>query len=383
MSRGTVPTVALAVFSVAAAAAAAAALLSPQLSSLAIQVAGTAATAPPSPPLAPHLVAGGWQQSVIVLLVGSEPRPPSAAPDSLDRIARAVEGAESSFGRDPLMWRPDPNAAQGPMQVTPAAAFDVGGGDRFDPPENRALGRAYLARMFRRFGDWRDTVLAYNWGVGNVDHWIAAGRPADWLSSGVVRYVDRVLGDGADAASSAPMAPEVLPSAPLEPVDFAPPLREIPAASIGDVHLRREVADNNRRLDTLRAFLDASAPPRPIDGAYIDPTAAWLRSIGIDPPVLASGDAAARERLRRAGAELVFAIGRAVAKHPDYAIFAQARPTGRLPPPSLDAIRSIASVLAQQFADADATLALIDAHAHQLNARRASPTAPRTRLVRG
>ena len=44
------------------------------------------------------------------------------------------------------MRRPEPNGPQGPMQVSAAAAADVGSGDRFDETENRALGRAYLAR---------------------------------------------------------------------------------------------------------------------------------------------------------------------------------------------------------------------------------------------
>src|SRR4051794_18539106 len=48
----------------------------------------------------------------------------------LDRVATAVDGAESSHGKDIAMWRPDPSGPQGPMQVSQAAATDVGGGDR-------------------------------------------------------------------------------------------------------------------------------------------------------------------------------------------------------------------------------------------------------------
>src|SRR5215470_14870546 len=70
---------------------------------------------------------------------------------TLDLVAYAVHGAESSHGTDPQMWRAEPNGPQGPMQVTAAAAVDAGGGDRFDESQNRALGRAYLARMYRRY----------------------------------------------------------------------------------------------------------------------------------------------------------------------------------------------------------------------------------------
>src|SRR5437764_11654228 len=105
---------------------------------------------------------------------------PASAAD-LDRVAFAVDGAESSHGADLRMWRPEPGGPQGPMQVSAAAAFDVGGGDRVDPDPNRALGRAYLASMYRRYGNWKDAVAAYNWGPGNLDAWIGGGRAADKL----------------------------------------------------------------------------------------------------------------------------------------------------------------------------------------------------------
>jgi len=113
----------------------------------------------------------------------------------LDRIAFAVEGVESRHGADPGMWRPSWTAAQGPMQVTASAALDVGGGDRFDLYQNRLLGRAYLAQMYQRYGNWQDALAAYNWGPGNVDLWIAAGHNTDFLPTGVIYYVARVLRD--------------------------------------------------------------------------------------------------------------------------------------------------------------------------------------------
>ena len=72
---------------------------------------------------------------------------------TLDHIAFAVDGAESSHGADPRIWRADPEGPQGPMQISAAAATDIGGGDRFDTFENRALGRAYLAHLFRRYAN--------------------------------------------------------------------------------------------------------------------------------------------------------------------------------------------------------------------------------------
>ena len=117
----------------------------------------------------------------------------------LDRVAFAVDGAESGHGSNPAMWRPEPAGPQGPMQVSAAAALDVGGGDRFDLHENRLLGRAYLAKLYGRYGNWPDAVAAYNWGPGNLDQWIGNGRPADALPLETARYLLRVLRDRAAA----------------------------------------------------------------------------------------------------------------------------------------------------------------------------------------
>ena len=112
---------------------------------------------------------------------------------ALDDIAFAVDAAESSHGADPNMWRPEPNGPQGPMQVSAAAAADVGGGDRFGLAENRMLGRAYLAQLYRRYANWSDAVAAYNWGPGNMDAWIGAGRPTESFPIAVSLYRIRVL----------------------------------------------------------------------------------------------------------------------------------------------------------------------------------------------
>ncbi len=112
---------------------------------------------------------------------------------TLDQIAFAVDVAESTDGADANMWRADPDGPQGPMQVSAAAAADVGGGNRFDLTENRMLGRAYLAQLYRRYANWPDAIAAYNWGPGNMDSWIGAGRPIDRFPIAVSLYRLRVL----------------------------------------------------------------------------------------------------------------------------------------------------------------------------------------------
>lgn len=113
----------------------------------------------------------------------------------LDRVAFAVDGAESGHGSNLAMWRTELGGPQGPMQVSAAAALDVGGGDRFDLRQNRLIGRAYLAKLYQRYGNWPDAVAAYNWGPGNLDQWIANGRPSQALPLETARYLLKVLRD--------------------------------------------------------------------------------------------------------------------------------------------------------------------------------------------
>jgi Transglycosylase SLT domain len=150
-------------------------------------------------------------------LAGERKTPHATKPapgNPLDRVAFAVDGAESSHGADEGMWRADPTGPQGPMQVSQAAAIDVGGGDRFDTDQNRAMGRAYLALLYRRYRDWPDAIAAYNWGIGNLESWVKAGRPVNGSVSGVASYLDRVLHDSGVCASisATPRRPRAAPS---------------------------------------------------------------------------------------------------------------------------------------------------------------------------
>ena len=174
-----------------------------------------------------------WRTAAIVLLLTlifvlpslaggrKAARGPSPTPvvNPLDRIAFAVDGAEFSHGVDQAMWRMDATGPQGPMQVSEAAAEpDVGGGDRFDLDRNREIGRAYLAQLYRRYGDWPDAIAAYNWGIGNLNAWVKAGRPADRLVPGVTAY-RRVMHDSGLCEKSAPKASQQSASRPESPCD--------------------------------------------------------------------------------------------------------------------------------------------------------------------
>src|SRR6185369_14302133 len=93
-----------------------------------------------------------------------------------------------------------PKGAVGAAQVMPATARSPGYGvepltDPTDPEQSRRFGGQYLGAMIRKYGDVDTALMAYNWGPGNVDRWIAGGRngpvPAETSS-----YVEKVKAKG-------------------------------------------------------------------------------------------------------------------------------------------------------------------------------------------
>src|ERR1700738_864132 len=139
-----------------------------------------------------------YVQSVIIVLLVNQAS-----------IAAAVSGERTIvhepaaiIGQEHSGKQPTKNARMTPVPpldrvatAVDGAATDVGGGDRFDLTQNRAIGRAYLAQLYGRYKNWPDAIAAYNWGLSNVDTWIKAGRPPEKLLAGVAAYTVRVLYD--------------------------------------------------------------------------------------------------------------------------------------------------------------------------------------------
>jgi len=117
----------------------------------------------------------------------------------------------SGYSNDPLIQSViiqesggDPNAvskrgAQGLMQIMPKTAKQPGFGvkplkDAFDPQENVRFGTEYLYAMQKKYGNTRDALIAYNWGVGNTDKWLKSGADIDKLPKETRNYFSSVMG---------------------------------------------------------------------------------------------------------------------------------------------------------------------------------------------
>jgi hypothetical protein len=62
----------------------------------------------------------------------------------------------------------------------------------FNPEVNRKYGIQYLKALKDNFGDVETALIAYNWGPGDTEDWIEAGRNMDELPEKVVNYLDKI-----------------------------------------------------------------------------------------------------------------------------------------------------------------------------------------------
>lgn len=100
-----------------------------------------------------------------------------------EALIYAVMFNESSFDEKSLSGA----GAYGLMQLTAVAYCDMNelDPDSFDPEEmydvkkNIDTGTHYLAWLYSEFGDWDNTIAAYNGGIGNVRKWLADPNHSD------------------------------------------------------------------------------------------------------------------------------------------------------------------------------------------------------------
>jgi hypothetical protein len=115
-----------------------------------------------------------------------------------DDLSNRVEWQESRSNQNAV----SPKGAFGVMQLMPDTARDPGFGispldpNAADPEEeNRRVGRDYLKAMMDRYGGDKEAALvAYNWGPGNADKWVAGGKDSSRLPRETQGYVKNILG---------------------------------------------------------------------------------------------------------------------------------------------------------------------------------------------
>ena len=110
-----------------------------------------------------------------------------------DQLLKAIEQVESGGRRDAV----SPKGARGRMQVMPATARQPG--YRVKPARDESeeeytrVGKDYAMALLKNYGgDLEATLVAYNYGPGNANKWIASGRNKSDLPKETRDYITKV-----------------------------------------------------------------------------------------------------------------------------------------------------------------------------------------------
>lgn len=104
-------------------------------------------------------------------------------------------------GGNPLAYNTS-SGATGAYQFMPGTARDMGlrvdsqVDERLDPEKSRAAASVYMRQLLNRYdGNVDNALRAYNWGMGNVDKWIANGSDLSALPKETREYTGKVYGN--------------------------------------------------------------------------------------------------------------------------------------------------------------------------------------------
>lgn len=116
---------------------------------------------------------------------------------------------ESNFNPNAV----SPKGAQGISQFMPATAAERGVNPA-DPTSSINGGADYLASLKQKFGGRDDLALmAYNWGEGNVQKWVASGADPTKIPAETRNYVATILGQGQGQGQGQPQPQGAQPAA--------------------------------------------------------------------------------------------------------------------------------------------------------------------------
>ena len=163
----------------------------------------------------------------------------------IDRIMDAESGGRRYDKNGKLLEGPKTRTqgkAKGEMQVVDKTNLDPGFGvapaKNKSPDERARVGKDYAQAMLDRYDkDRQVAAMAYNWGPGNVDKWVAGGKKSA-IPEETANYVVRVTGSPIQTAkkvaptpsfATAAPAPAVAAGAPKAPV--TPPVKKVAQAA--------------------------------------------------------------------------------------------------------------------------------------------------------
>ena len=101
-------------------------------------------------------------------------------------ILRAIYAIESGNGK----YLKSPAGAEGPFGFMPDTARELGIKDTMDFDQSAAGAAKYMDQLINRYkGNVEHALMAYNWGLGNVDRWIRNGQKIGFIPQETKAYV--------------------------------------------------------------------------------------------------------------------------------------------------------------------------------------------------
>lgn len=207
--------------------------------------------------------AGGWANAT-----GETSLPP----DQLTQSARVIQnGSEVSddllhgimmteSGGNPLAY--NVSGAAGAFQLMPGTARDLGlrvnsqVDDRLDPSKSRAAASVYMRQLLKRYdGNVDNALRAYNWGMGNVDKWIANGSDTSQLPKETREYTGKVYGNMGNARNYYATQGRMADSRPYELASGGGPSQITNSTHINTVN----VNSNPQSVDSLTQSINQQA----------------------------------------------------------------------------------------------------------------------------
>jgi len=191
------------------------------------------------------------------------------AQQTFEEIVAAVKQAESRgkrYAADGKTLTTSPKGALGEMQVMPKTITDPGFGvapakDK-SPDEIARVGRDYLQAMLGKYGDTEKALVAYNWGPGATDKWLASGAKPEALPQETRTYVQRVkglLGKDVPRETMAKKEREPLPESlpPMAKADQSAPAATVAMASGKNLPDIKSMPASYQAAFALAALADA------------------------------------------------------------------------------------------------------------------------------
>ncbi|HCR2016781.1 TPA: lytic transglycosylase domain-containing protein [Enterobacter asburiae] len=177
----------------------------------------------------------------------------------MDDLLYGIMMTESSG--NPLAYNTSSGTA-GAFQFKPGTARDLGlhvdsqVDERLDPSKSRAAASVYMRQLLKRYNGNVDNALrAYNWGMGNVDKWIANGSDISQLPKETREYTGKVYGNMGNARNYYATQGRMADSRPYELASGGGPSQITNSTHINTVN----VNSNPQTVDSLTQSISQQA----------------------------------------------------------------------------------------------------------------------------